>query len=98
MSFFKPQWLVKRRSVLDVIEEQLNEAEKVFIANQGTAEHYQALADGNERTIARLKASRAAKLDPQPSRVAQRAARPKMIASVSAVGMSGTGVKLASSK
>jgi hypothetical protein len=97
MSFFKPHWLVKR-SVIDVIDEQIDEAEKVFIANQGTAEHYQALADGNKKTIDRLRASRAAKLDPQPAKIVQRSPRPKTITSATAVALPGVSVKLASSK
>jgi hypothetical protein len=97
MSFFKPHWLVKR-SVIDVIDEQIDEAEKVFIANQGTAEHYQALADGNKKTIDRLRASRAAKLNPQPAKVVQRNPRPKVVASTPTVALPGMGVKLASAK
>ena len=99
MPFFSWKELTKPRSVLALLEEQIDEAEKAFISNQGTAEHYQALADGNRKTISRLMASRAAKLDPQPEKPARRSSvRQETAAVATAIAISGMGVKLASAK
>jgi hypothetical protein len=38
------------------IADQIAEVEKAVLENQATADHYQALADGGNRTLARLRA------------------------------------------
>lgn len=58
MSFFKPSWLVARRTVISLVDEQIKEVQKTLIANQGTADHYQGLANGNLVTLKRLKEMR----------------------------------------
>lgn len=55
----------KKQTILSIIDEQIREGEKALISNQGTAEHYQSLADGNKATLARLKLQRAEHVKPE---------------------------------
>ncbi|MGK2884386.1 MAG: hypothetical protein ACSLE8_06355 [Rhodococcus sp. (in: high G+C Gram-positive bacteria)] len=49
-----------RHTTLSLIDEQIKAGEKSLIENQGTAEHYAALAEGNRKTLHRLKLMREA--------------------------------------
>lgn len=62
MSFFKPNWMLAR-TVVNLLDERIAEGVKAHISNQGTAEHYQALADGNLKTLSRLHLQRAAEVE-----------------------------------
>jgi len=46
----------RRRTNAQLIAIQIAEVEKAALENQATADHYQALADGGNRTLARLRA------------------------------------------
>lgn len=52
MNFFKPE------TTLSLIDQQIHAGTRDFIKYQGTAEHYQAVADGMKKTLARLKIMR----------------------------------------
>lgn len=52
----------KRITTLSRINDQIYANEKSLIENQGTADHYLALADGNRKTLARLQAMRKAEV------------------------------------
>lgn len=59
--------IFKRITTLSRINDQIYGAEKALIENQGTADHYQAMADGNRVTLKRLRAMRDAEINGRPS-------------------------------
>lgn len=73
--------LFKRVSTLTRINDQIYGAEKALIENQGTADHYQALAEGNRVTLRRLMAMRDADLSGAPSGIMTESAAPKKLRS-----------------
>ncbi len=94
MSFFKPSWLF-RKTVLNLIDEQIADASKAHIANQCTAEHYQALANGNAVTLARLRLQRAAEVEaaaPKPAKPPK--VRTEPVTETVATTVTGKSVKL----
>ena len=60
MQFFK------RVTTLQRINDQIYGAEKSLLEHQGTADHYLALADGNRKTLSRLRAMRSEEVKPVP--------------------------------
>lgn len=70
----------KRISTLSRITDQIYANEKSLIENQGTADHYLALADGNRKTLTRLQAMKkieTAEAAPKPVKVEVPEATPK---------------------
>jgi hypothetical protein len=58
--------IFKRVTTLQRINDQIYAAEKALLEHQGTADHYLALADGNRKTLARLRTMREAETKPVP--------------------------------
>lgn len=82
MSFFKPEWLFKR-TVLNLIDDQIAEGKKALISNRGTSEHYAALADGNQVTLDRLvlmRGTEVAAATPKPAKATVKVDRPAVAA------------------
>lgn len=73
--------LFKRVSTLTRINDQIYGAEKALIENQGTADHYQALAEGNRVTLRRLMAMRDAEIGGAPSGIMTETVVPKKLRS-----------------
>lgn len=80
MNAFKRLWkALKRVENIDRINEDIYETKKALITNQSTAEHYQALANGNLSTLERLVFMREQELKLQAPTATPPAKRPAKV-------------------